>query len=131
MAETLNIYMQQKMSIIFCVARNRLGVFMTEKEIRQRFANNLKRILKDKKLTQKAFAEKLDLTGMQISRWLTLKSSPGFGVMAEICTCLGVGIEDLLREEQQAAEPIHYFHMSEAELFKRFQQFQRSFSKAS
>ena len=100
---------------------------MNEFHIRQIFAQNLKRVLRDKNFTQKALAEKVHVTGEQVSRWVTAKNPPGWEAVAAICTCEGVRPDELFGEFD--IEPS--FRDEEIELFKRFQHFQKAFTKAS
>ena len=107
---------------------------MNEIQIRQIFATNLRRALRKKGLAQKDLAEKVHVTGEQVSRWVTAKNPPGWEAVASICTSLNLKLEDLFFEEERQIEPRQQelnFAQDEIELFKRFQHFQKAFAKIS
>lgn len=51
---------------------------------------------KEQKLTQVQLAEKLGITDRAVSKWETGKSLPDASVMLELCSLLGITVNDLL-----------------------------------
>lgn len=60
------------------------------------FAANVKRIRKDKGLTQEKLAEQADLKLSDIAKIETLRRSPGIQVVAKIAYGLGVPASELM-----------------------------------
>ena len=54
---------------------------------------------KEKKLTQQELAEKLNITDRAISKWENGSCLPDVGTMPELCTILGITINDLFSGE--------------------------------
>lgn len=99
---------------------------MNEIQIRQVFATNLRRFLREKHITQKALAEKLHISNEQVSRWVTAKNPPSWEMVASICSGLNVSLGELFQEPEPEV-----FGDIDIELFRKFQKFQRAFTKAS
>lgn len=69
---------------------------MTIMEYRQIFADNLKRLLKAKNMTQKELSEHIHVSTGNVSNWMALKSAPRINKVDEIANVLGVRRSDLL-----------------------------------
>ena len=54
---------------------------------------------KKNKLTQMQLAEKLCITDRAVSKWETGKAMPDSSIMLELCTLLGISVNDLLSGE--------------------------------
>lgn len=61
------------------------------------FADNLKRIRKEKKLTQVQLAERLECTQNEVSRWETGKWLPSILTAVKIADALGCTVDELAR----------------------------------
>ena len=59
---------------------------------------------KSKKLTQAQLAEKLGITDRAISKWETGRALPDSSIMLELCTILGISVNDLLSGEKISME---------------------------
>ena len=59
---------------------------------------------KDKKLTQKALAEKLGITDRAISKWENGRGLPDSSIMLELCNELGISVNELLSGEKLTME---------------------------
>lgn len=55
---------------------------------------------KDKGLTQMQLAEKLNITNRAVSKWETGKSLPDASIMLDLCTILGITVNELLSGER-------------------------------
>ncbi len=55
---------------------------------------------KEKQLTQKQLAEKLNLTDRAISKWENGKSMPDSSIMLDLCQALGISVNELLCGEK-------------------------------
>ena len=51
---------------------------------------------KEQKMTQIQIAEKLGITDRAVSKWETGKSLPDASIMLELCSLLGITVNDLL-----------------------------------
>ena len=72
---------------------------MDELEIRQILANNLKKIRKQKKLTQKEFADSLGYSEKTVSKWECSAGIPPIETLFEISALLKVSIEELFKSD--------------------------------
>ena len=59
---------------------------------------------KEKGLTQKQLAEKLNITDRAVSKWETGKSIPDAAIMLDLCKILGISANELLSGERIAME---------------------------
>lgn len=59
---------------------------------------------KEKGLTQKQLAEKLDITDRAVSKWETGKSIPDAALMLDLCKILGISANELLSGERITME---------------------------
>ena len=59
---------------------------------------------KKQNLTQAQLAEKLDITDRAISKWETGKAMPDSDIMLDLCTILGIDVNELLCGERIAKE---------------------------
>ena len=55
---------------------------------------------RDKKLTQSELAEKLNISNKAISKWETGRGMPDASIMLELCTYLGITVNELLSGEK-------------------------------
>ena len=55
---------------------------------------------KEKGLTQVQLAEKLNITNRAVSKWETGKSCPDTSIMLELCSILGITVNELLSGER-------------------------------
>ncbi len=55
-------------------------------------------------LTQMQLAEKLNITDRAVSKWENGKAMPDWGIMLELCSLLGVSVNDLLSGEKVTME---------------------------
>ena len=111
---------------------------MKDVELRQVFGTNLKRILREKRVTQTALAEKVGITVEQVSRWVTCKSPPGWNAICLISEILEVNVGDLFCVAQPninfSAQPLFKDHIEvgldevEYKRFKQFRQFEKIFT---
>ncbi len=81
---------------------------------------------KNKNLTQKQLADKLNITDRAVSKWETGRGIPDSSVMLELCDILGITVNDLLSGEMVNAE--RYSDKSEENLF-RLQRQNENYSK--
>ena len=51
---------------------------------------------KNKNLTQAQLAEELNVTDRAISKWETGKAMPNFDIMLDLCSILGINVNELL-----------------------------------
>ena len=65
---------------------------MAKKEYR----NRIRVILSEKEVTNKTLAEKLDVSEMTVSRWVTNKIQPSMSQFIEISKLLNVDIKELM-----------------------------------
>lgn len=61
--------------------------------------NRLKVVLAEKKRTNKWLAEQLGKDPATISKWCTNSAQPNLETLIEIAKCLGVTVNDLIRQE--------------------------------
>ncbi len=55
---------------------------------------------KEKGLTQMQLAEKLNITNRAVSKWETGKSMPDVSLMLDLCSILGITVNELLSGER-------------------------------
>lgn len=60
------------------------------------FANNLKNIIKNTKITQQEIANKLGTTQQTISRWVQGINEPDLTMLVRLCKILNVSADELL-----------------------------------
>lgn len=72
----------------------KIGKFISEKR-------------KAKGMTQAQLAEKLGITDMAVSKWETGRSMPDVSLMLELCSLLGITVNDLLCGEVVSMEKIN------------------------
>jgi transcriptional regulator with XRE-family HTH domain len=60
--------------------------------------------LKEQGMTQAALAEKLGISDRAVSKWETGKSMPDSGIMLELCSFLGINVNELLSGEKIMTE---------------------------
>ena len=59
---------------------------------------------KEQGMTQAALAEKLGISDRAVSKWETGKSMPDSGIMLELCSLLGINVNELLSGEKIMTE---------------------------
>lgn len=59
---------------------------------------------KEQGMTQAALAEKLGISDRAVSKWETGKSMPDSGIMLELCSFLGINVNELLSGEKIMTE---------------------------
>ena len=60
------------------------------------YKNRIRVILADRQVTNRALADKLDVSEMTISRWVTNRFQPSMSQFVEISKILNVAIKDLI-----------------------------------
>ena len=60
------------------------------------YKNRIRVILADRQVTKRALADKLDVSEMTISRWVTNRFQPSMSQFVEISKILNVDIKDLI-----------------------------------
>ena len=60
------------------------------------YKNRIRGILADRQVTNRALADKLDVSEMTISRWVTNRFQPSMSQFVEISKILNVDIKDLI-----------------------------------
>lgn len=60
------------------------------------YRNRIRVILADRQVTNRALADKLDVSEMTISRWVTNRFQPSMSQFVEISKILNVDIKDLI-----------------------------------
>lgn len=60
------------------------------------YKNRIRVILADRQVTNRALADKLDVSEMTISRWVTNRFQPSMSQFVEISKILNVDIKDLI-----------------------------------
>lgn len=60
------------------------------------YRNRIRVVLSEKEVTNRTLAEKLDVSEMTVSRWVTNKIQPSMSQFIEISKILNVDIKDLL-----------------------------------
>ena len=60
------------------------------------YKNRIRVILADRQVTNRALADKLDVSEMTISRWVTNRCQPSMSQFVEISKILNVDIKDLI-----------------------------------
>lgn len=93
---------------------------MNEFELREIIAKNLRRLMKEHRLNQREFGEKIGVRNEQVSRWMTRKMPPSWHMVAQICTTLDIRPEELLKEDAVSLDD------SELRLFQKFRNFQKA-----
>ena len=59
---------------------------------------------KEKNLTQAQLAEKLNVTDRAVSKWETGRGMADVSIMSDLCGCLGISVDELLRGEKVPLE---------------------------
>ena len=75
--------------------------------IRGMFSQNLKRILGDKKISQKSFSEMMGVSESHVSRWMSGVNSPSWKTFADICAKLDVKPRCFFETEDFNAQSFH------------------------
>ena len=65
------------------------------------YRNRIRVILSEKEVTNKTLAEKLDVSEMTVSRWVTNKIQPSMSQFIEISKTLNVDIKELIEVDPQ------------------------------
>ena len=60
------------------------------------YRNRIRVVLSEKEVTNRTLAEKLDVSEMTVSRWVTNKIQPSMSQFIEISKLLNVDIKDLI-----------------------------------
>lgn len=110
---------------------------MKDLELRQIFASNLRSILQEKKLTQKALGERIERSGEQVSRWINAKTSPSWEHLCLISEALSTSASELLTPKKTNTvvyqQPSLNFSLEKEDpdyfRFKRFKEVERIFAK--
>ena len=66
------------------------------------YKNRIRVILADRQVTNRALADKLDVSEMTISRWVTNRFQPSMSQFVEISKILNVDIKDLIEVDPSA-----------------------------
>ncbi len=110
---------------------------MKDLELRQIFASNLRNILREKKLTQKALGERIERSGEQVSRWINAKTSPSWEHLCLISEALSTSASELLAPpsktntvgyQQPSLNFSHEREDPDYSRFKRFKEVERIFA---
>lgn len=73
-------------------------------KVRNNFAVNLKRLLREREFTQRDFAAKIGVLEANISRWCTAVSFPEDKTIDRIAALLKVSYEELVRDPRKPPE---------------------------
>ncbi len=68
----------------------------------EKVGNFIRKLRKEKDLTQEQLAEKLGVTDKSVSRWENGKTMPDYGILKELCDTLGITINELVTGERIA-----------------------------
>ena len=80
--------------------KNELELTDAEKTINQRIAN----LRKTKRLTQKEFAEKLNVSDKLVSKWEQEDNTPALEYITKICTVFNISLDYLIKGEKSASD---------------------------
>ena len=80
--------------------RNELELTAAEKTINQRIAN----LRKTKRLTQKEFAEKLNVSDKLVSKWEQEDNTPALEYITKICTVFNISLDYLIKGEKSESD---------------------------
>ena len=64
------------------------------------FSKRLAKARKEKGFTQSSLAEKLNITDRAVSKWENGKALPDSAIMLELCSILGITVNELLSGEK-------------------------------
>lgn len=65
------------------------------------YRNRIRVVLSEKEVTNRTLAEKLDVSEMTVSRWVTNKIQPSMSQFIEISKTLNVDIKELVEVDPQ------------------------------
>ena len=82
---------------MFNFAHNLIIKTMAKKDYR----NRIRVVLSEKEVTNRTLAEKLDVSEMTVSRWVTNKIQPSMSQFIEISKILNVDIKELVEVDPQ------------------------------
>ena len=68
---------------------------------RKDYRNRIRVVLSEKEITNRTLAEKLDVSEMTVSRWVTNKIQPSMSQFIEISKILNVDIKELIEVDPQ------------------------------
>lgn len=68
---------------------------------RKDYRNRIRVVLSEKEITNRNLAEKLDVSEMTVSRWVTNKIQPSMSQFIEISKTLNVDIKELIEVDPQ------------------------------
>lgn len=71
---------------------------MSETELLKIFSKNLRKIMKEEKMTQKKLANEIGVDQSIISRYITGQSIPSFFTIIKIAEALFCSIDDFIKE---------------------------------
>lgn len=83
--------------------QKRIGIFIAE-------------CRKEKKLTQEQLADKLGVTNRSVSRWENGKNMPDYSILKELCSILGIDINEFLSGEHIVKEDIESYSIDNLDL---------------
>lgn len=82
---------------MFNFAHNLITKTMAKKDYR----NRIRVVLSEKEVTNRTLADKLDVSEMTVSRWVTNKIQPSMSQFIEISKILNVDIKELVEVDPQ------------------------------
>lgn len=74
--------------------------------LRENFAANLKRLLRERNMTQRSFAGLIGSNEAVVSRWLKLKNYPDPDLLERVAAALGVEYTELVKNPGQAVKDV-------------------------
>lgn len=81
---------------------------LSDKEFRLLFKNNLKRLIDEKKCTQKEIGDALGVSDSIVNQWVRGVKIPRMKNIDKLCAFFMCSRSDLIEEQQE--EATHYYH---------------------
>lgn len=78
-----------------------MHIYFIEKMARKDYRNRIRVVLSEREVTNRTLAEKLDVSEMTVSRWVTNKIQPSMSQFIEISKTLNVDIKELIEVDPQ------------------------------
>jgi DNA-binding transcriptional regulator YdaS (Cro superfamily) len=82
--------------------------------LRKYLSQNLERLLRDRELTQRAFAEKLGVTEALVSKWINERGFPSERLIERVAAALSVDPSELTRPPADTSDPVLKFLREQA-----------------
>ena len=73
--------------------------YLLQRDMESKDYNRIKVVLVENKRSNKWLAEQLGKDQSTVSKWCTNTAQPGLEMLFRIAKCLGVKVQDLIREE--------------------------------